>query len=93
MIDPQKNYSPEEISQIGEQLYFNELKDELDKTHNGEYLVIDVERKEYVVNADKLAAIEEARKKFGNKLFHIIQIGSIQKPVVNLRAIKYVWKF
>lgn len=90
---PQKSYSPEEISQIGEKFYFEELKDKLEKTNNGEYLVIDVENKQYVINPDKLKAIEEARKKFGNKLLHIIQVGSIQKPLMNFRNTKYAWKF
>lgn len=86
------NYSPEEIAKLGEAFYFRELKDKLEKEHMGEYVVIDVEKKEYVINKDKLAALEEARKKFGEKLFQIIQIGNIQK-IVNYKNSSYAWKF
>lgn len=86
------NYSPEEIAKLGEAFYFQELKDKLEKEHMGEYVVIDVEKKDYVVNKDKLAALEEAEKKFGEKLFSIIQIGNIQKTI-NYRNSSYAWKF
>lgn len=86
--------SPEEISQLGEKFYFDQLKDKLEKGHSGEYVVIDVStNNSYVINLDKLAAIEEARKKFGNKLFYIVQVGSIQKPAINFRDVKYAWQF
>lgn len=86
------NYSPEEVAKLGETFYFQELKDKLEKEHMGEYVVIDVEKKDYVVNRDKLAALEEAKNKFGEKLFSLIQIGNIQKTI-NYRNSRYVWKF
>lgn len=86
------NYSPEEIAKVGEAFYFQELKDKLEKEHMGEYVVIDVEKKEYIVNKDKLAALQEAENKFGAKLFSIIQIGNIQKTA-NYKNSIYAWKF
>ena len=86
------NYSPEEIAKLGESFYFQELKDKLEKEHMGEYVVIDVVKREYAVSKDKLVAIEEAKKKFGAKLFCIIQVGSIQK-IINYKNSNYAWKF
>lgn len=59
----------------------------------GKYVVIDVERKEYEVDADRLIAVEKARKTFGDKLFYIIQIGNTQNPSLNFIAKKYAWNF
>lgn len=88
-----QNYSPEEISKIGEEFYFKELQKKLEPEHNGEYVVIDVDLKKYIVNSDMLKALEEAKSKFGEKLFHIIQIGGLQKPTINYKVAKYAWKF
>jgi len=83
--------SPEEVSRLGEQFYFDQLKEKLEKEHSGEYVVIDAARKEYILQRDKLKAIEEARKKFGDKLFLIIQIGAIQSPAAHFQDL-YAWK-
>lgn len=85
------NYSPEEIIKLGENFYFQELKDKLEKEHMGEYVVICVEKKEYVVDKDQLKAINEATKKFGDKLFFIARIGNIQKQMSNYKK-KYAWE-
>jgi len=91
MMQP-NNYSPEEIAKIGENFYFQELKDKLEKEHMGEYVVVDVEKKEYVINEDKLKALQDAKEKFGDKLFYIVQIGNIQKQLSNYKNC-YAWKF
>ncbi len=87
------NYSPEEIAKIGENFYFQELKDKLEKEHIGEYVVIDVDKEEYVMSEDKLKALQDAREKFGDKLFCIVQVGNIQKQLSNYKNYRYAWKF
>ena len=77
--------SPEEVSRLGERFYFDELKDKLEKKHTGKYVVMDVVRKAYTLDADELTAIEEARKRFGNQLFFIVQVGNLQRPVAHFR--------
>lgn len=83
----------EEISKVGEKFYVEELKERLEKENMGQYVVIDVEQKKYQINADRLIAIEKARKEFGDKLFYIIQIGSVQHPSMNFVAKRYAWDF
>lgn len=93
MANTSQQYSLDEISRIGEKFYSEELKKRLEKENMGQYVVIDVEQKKYIINADRLIAVEEARKIFGNKLFYIIQIGSIQHPSMNFTSKKYAWNF
>ena|SRR3989344_3213589 len=89
---PSANFSPEEISQLGEKIYFNELRATLEPEHKGEYLILDVETKKYVTDPDKLAAIQKAEKELGKHLFYIIQIGSVQRPTANFKKQVYAWQ-
>ena len=87
------NLSLEEITTAGEKLYFEEYKDILEKEYMGQYAVFDVKNKKYTVDPDRLAAVLKAKKEFGDKLFYIIQIGSIQRQDTNYSAKKYAWNF
>lgn len=85
--------SLDDITRIGEKFYIEELKEKLERENMGQYVVIDVEQKKYQVDTDRLVAVEKARKEFGDKLFYIIQIGSVQNPSMNFTAKKYAWNF
>ena len=87
------NLSLEELSQLGHKIYFEELKDVLEKDYFGQYAVIDVEQKKYQVDPDRLAAILKAKKEFGDKLFYIVQIGNLQNPRLNYSTKRYAWNF
>lgn len=76
--DPSKN-SPQYVTQLGKQIYLDELRQDLEKQHFGEYVVIEVESKKHFVNKDLTAALQEAEKEFPNKLFYIVRIGTLQK--------------
>jgi len=86
-------FSPDEVSQNGERIYFEKLKPELENSHRGEFLVINVATEEYVVDADKLAALDKAEEKFGKGFFYIVQIGEIQKSLAGFRKKTYAWQF
>ena len=85
-------YSPEEIAQMGEKFYFDELKDTLESDKRGQYVVIDVMNKKHVVDPDKLVALQRAEEDFGKQLFYIIQVGNLQKPNANFKKRLYAWK-
>ena len=89
----QQNLTPEDITKRGQEIYFNELLEELEKNHSGEYLVLEVESKEQFISSDLLAALNEAKEKYSNKVFYIVQIGSVHKPVVNYGKTHYAWTF
>ena len=80
--------SPEYISQRGEEIYLNELKDKLEANHMGEYAVIDIDTKKVFTNQNLLTALQEAEAEFPNKLFYIVRVGSLQKLHKTMR---YDW--
>ncbi len=59
----------------------------------GQYAVIDVEQKKYRVDPDRLVAIQKAQKDFGDKLFFIVQVGSLKHPSTNFMIEKHAWNF
>lgn len=71
------NLSLNDVLNGGETLY-RQWREELEKKHMGHYVVIDVETKKKFIDADRLTAIEEARKKQGPKLFYIVQVGNFK---------------
>jgi hypothetical protein len=84
--------SLEEISTLGEKFYNEHLKNSLEESHRGQYAVIDVEGRDYEIDADRLLAVEKAQKRFGQKLFYIIQVGASKNPDVNFYSRKdYAW--
>ena len=92
-ISSQNNQSAEEITKVGEKYYFESLKDQIEKTNNGDFLVLEVESKKSFINKDLMIALNEARKKFPSKLFFIVQIGTLQKPTMNYKKENYGWLF
>jgi hypothetical protein len=88
-----QSLSVDEIIKAGEKFYFEELKEKLEKEHMGQYAVIDVEQKKYRVDPDELTAIQKAEKDFGNKLFFIVQVGSLKHLSTNFMTKKYAWDF
>ena len=90
-LNTRQQLSLEEISRLGERFYNEKLRGKLEKENVGEYVVIDVERGKHYIDADRLIAVEKAREESGDKLFYIIQIGSIQNQGMNYTVQKYAW--
>ncbi len=76
---------------MGQKFYVEELKTNLERNHMGEYVVIDVSERKYEIDADRLVAVEKARKKYGEKLFYIVQIGNDAIPSINYTEKEYAW--
>lgn len=68
--------NPQEIAQRGEKIYRERLKKKLEKGFLGKYVAIEVESEKYFVGSSLEEALEKARKKFPDKIFHSIKIGS-----------------
>lgn len=85
--------SPSDVTQEGNEIYLNELKDKLERKHLGEYVVIEVESKKHFINPDLTKALEEATQAFPNKIFHIIKIGDLQRVSQMKSSNKYGWLF
>lgn len=81
-----------QLTKLGEDYYFDELKDKLEKEHFGEYVVIEAESQKYFIDEDLLEALNKAEETFPEKFFTIIKIGSLQPPATNYkRVIHHAW--
>lgn len=63
-----------QLSEEGKKIY-QELKDNLEMKHKGEYLAIEVETGDYFIGRTIEEAGKKAREKYPNKIFHLIKIG------------------
>lgn len=66
---------PEIIAQKGEQIYQEKLKDKLETQHKGEYVAINVENEDYFLAESPDEALNKAKEKYPNAIFHLIRIG------------------
>lgn len=91
---PATSRTPEDLAVIGEQIYF-ENQETLETDHLGEFAVIEIDSRDITVNADKLAAIQEAQARHAGKLFYIVQIGKLKRqPGAEINeARRYGWSF
>jgi len=67
--------NPELIAERGEQIYQERLKDSLEKKHTGEFVAIEVESRKHFLAKTAENALEQARKAFPDKIFHLIRVG------------------
>jgi hypothetical protein len=74
---PQAQETLDEVTQLGMAYYLEELREELEAKHLNQYAVIEPHSKTYFVNEDLLVAIEQAEQQFPQKLFFIVQIGTL----------------
>ena len=88
------NGSKADVLVKGEAIYLDTLKDELEKTHRGEFVAIDVDTGKHIIDADRLQAIERGHKEFGDKLLYMVQVGNLDEKTTNFRENKNVaWLF
>jgi hypothetical protein len=85
----------EDIVRIGETFYLDELRQKLEPKDMGKYVVIDVDARDYVIDENKLTAIEAAKTKFGAEhLFFITRVGELHRPTMNFKSYaKPSWAF
>jgi hypothetical protein len=59
----------------GDSYYRNNLKDTLEQTHQGEYVLIDVDSCNYWIDTNKNEVLRKARKESNVETFFSVQIG------------------
>ena len=86
--------TPQQIAELGEKIYKEKLKKELEPTLTGKFLAIEVISGEYFVGDTILEALEKGRKKYSGRLFHTIRIGyeGVFKMGSCARSLSYGWK-
>ena len=69
------NPDSEEVVRRGRQMYDARLRAQLETTHPGEFLILNVHTGEYEVDRDDVAASRRARLRFPDALLLTIRIG------------------
>jgi hypothetical protein len=72
---PSTQYSNEEIVRRGQALYEQEIRPKVEAEHKGEYLVVNVETGDYVIDQDDLAASKRAKTQYPNAPLFTVRIG------------------
>lgn len=67
--------TPEQVAEKGAEIYEKKLKSALEPEHKGKFVVIDVISSEYFLGDNLLEALENARKKYKDRLFHSVRVG------------------
>ena len=68
--------TPQEVEKKVQELYKQKLRDKLETESLGKYIAIDVETEEYFLGESLEDALNKAKEKYPNKIFHSIKIGS-----------------
>lgn len=68
--------STEELIQKGQKYYEEKLKNKLEKNYFGKLIAIEVDSGKYFIGDTLEEALRKAKKKFPDKIFHSIKIGS-----------------
>ncbi len=70
------NINPNELAEKGIEIYNQQLKSELEKTHQGDYVAIEVDSGKYFIDKTDIEALMKARRQFPHKVFYLVKIGS-----------------
>lgn len=67
--------SDEELGRLGRIIYDHELREKLEPTHNGEFVVIHVVNGDYFVDRDEVEALDAALARYPGQVFYITRVG------------------
>lgn len=86
--------TPEQIAERGEKIYKEKLKSILEPANNGKFVAIEVISEEHFIGDTILDALQKAKEKYPDRLFHTIKIGyeGIFKMGIYSKGIAYGWK-
>lgn len=64
-----------QIAERGAQIYSQRLRQLLEPTHKGKYVVIDVDSGAFEIDADRMAATDRAREKWPAARLYLARVG------------------
>jgi hypothetical protein len=76
MSTTQPRYSKEEFALRGDSVYERQIGPQLETSHKGEFVAIDVETGAYEVDADELAASDRLLERVPNAQIWLRRVGS-----------------
>lgn len=74
MMNPNE-MPPGEIARRGQEIYETRIRSEVEREHQGKYLVLDIESGDYEIDADHLAASDRAAAKHPDAPLYALRIG------------------
>jgi hypothetical protein len=72
---PHTRYSSDEIAERGQELYDREIRDKLDPSARGKFLVLDIETGEFEIDADQRSALKRVRAKHPGAALYLLRVG------------------
>ncbi len=72
---PYANYSSEEVESRGEEIYEQQIRQNVEAGNKGKFVVIDIETDEYEVDEDDLQATKRALAKRSDAILYGLRIG------------------
>ena len=72
---PYTHYTAEEVAARGEALYEQRIRPHVEATHQGKFVVVDIETGDYEIDADDLAATKRALAKRSDAVLYGLRIG------------------
>ena len=73
---PHLQYSSAEIVQRGQALYEQQIRAQVEASHPGQFLILDIETGDYEVDAEDVRALQRAKAKHPEGAFYIVRVGS-----------------
>jgi hypothetical protein len=73
---PYAHYTAEEVAARGEALYEQRIRPHVEATHQGQFVVVDIETGAYEIDADDLTATKRALAKRPEAVLYGVRIGS-----------------
>jgi hypothetical protein len=68
-------YSKEEFAQRGDEIYERDIRPQVEATHHGQFVAIDIETGAYEVDADELAASDRLVARLPNAQIWLHRVG------------------
>jgi hypothetical protein len=73
---PHPRYSSAEIVQRGQALYEQQIRAQVEASHPGQFLILDIETGDYEIDAEDVRALQRAKAKHPEGAFYIVRVGS-----------------
>ena len=73
---PYAHYTAEEVATRGEALYEQRIRPHVEPTHQGQFVVVDIETGDYEIDAEDVQALQRAKAKHPDGAFYIVRIGA-----------------
>lgn len=71
----QSRHTANEIAQLGESIYSEKLRSQVEPDHKGEFLVLDITTGEYEIDASDVDALQRLRNRLPDAVIYGVRIG------------------